>query len=264
MNKLLFLMFVPLLVWSEVHYAKVEPYRTVVLKSSVNGKVLEADLKNEAEFLSNRQIIHIDDRLDRVELNTTKQSLKLLHSMLKINEEMLVSLKESMERKESYYARINKLSTASRTQKDNAYGAFSAANTQYLSTHEKVMSLQKQILDMEYKLATLKQRIEDKNIVLTHYYLNTLLVQKGDFVVPGSALAKVDDIRRAKLVLFLNKTELKELKKKHVYIDGVETAYRVDKVWKTTDAKFISSYRAEIYVDAPKGQFSSLVKVELK
>jgi hypothetical protein len=30
------------------------------------------------------------------------------------------------------------------------------------------------------------------------------------------------------------------------------------------DEKFISSYRAEIYIPAPEGSFSKLVKVEIK
>jgi len=57
---------------------------------------------------------------------------------------------------------------------------------------------------------------------------------------------------------------LKGGRKKTVYIDGKKTGYRVNKVWDIADDKFISSYRAEIYVEKPEGFFSKLVKVELK
>jgi hypothetical protein len=74
----------------------------------------------------------------------------------------------------------------------------------------------------------------------------------------------VDDASRAKLVLFLEPEELANVKQKKVYINDKETELKVDKVWNVADEKYISSYRAEIYMPAPKGHFSELVKVELK
>jgi hypothetical protein len=159
---------------------------------------------------------------------------------------------------------MSKLSTVSKTQKDNAYNSFSSAKTQYLSTREKIISLKKQILDMEYKKAQLEDTIIKKSIVLSNKYLYKLLVQEGDFVTAGSSLAKVDDISHAKLVLFLDTDELGDLDKKDIYINDKKTEYKVNKVWKVTDEKFISSYRAEIYIDAPKKMFSTLLKVEIK
>ena len=95
-------------------------------------------------------------------------------------------------------------------------------------------------------------------------YLYEITVRKGDYVTPGSPLAKVVDASRAKLVLYLDPEELEGVEQKAVYLDGEKSEYKVDKVWKVADEKFISSYRAEIYLDAPEGSFSKLIKVELK
>ena len=95
-------------------------------------------------------------------------------------------------------------------------------------------------------------------------YLYEIKVRKGDYVAPGSALATVADVSRAKLVLYLEPSEIDNISQKSVYLDGEKTEYKVDKVWKVADEKFISSYRAEIYIPAPVGSFSKLMKVEIK
>ena len=252
------------LLCARVHYAKVEPYESVVLKSAVSAQVVHVDLDAEGEMVSGREIIHLDDRLDKADLAASRNSLELLKNMLQINREMVESLADALKRQRGYYERLSKLATASKTQKDTAFVTFVSAKNQYLSTREKIETLKKQILDMEYKIVKLEDMIAKKTIRPKERYLYKLSVRKGDFVNPGSPLATVQDLSRGKLTLFLEPEELKNVRGKRVYIDGNETDYRVDKIWNVADEKFISSYRAEIYVDKPKGFFSRLVKVELK
>jgi multidrug resistance efflux pump len=254
----------PFFLFAKVHYAKVEPYESVVLKSAVSGLVIGANYDLEGKSVISERIIHIDDNLDILNLNNSKQNIVLLKDMLKLNRDIASSLRNTMQRKEAYYKRISKLSTASKTQKDNAYSAYSAAKTQYLSTKEKIISLQKQIFDMQFKVAQLKDTVEKKSITLKDKYLNKLLVRVGDFVAPGTPLARVEDIKRAKLILFLEANELNGLASKSIYFDGNKTKYKIDKVWRVADEKFISSYRAEIVISAPKDIFSKLIKVEIK
>ncbi len=262
--KIFLLLVAPLLIFAKVHYAKVEPYESVVLKSAVSGLVVEVDLDAEGTLVNDKRVIHIDDILDKSSLSDTKQSIKLLEQMLGINQEIASSLSGTVNRQEGYYKRISKLSTASKNQKDNAYSTFTTAKTQYLTTKEKIVSLQKQIIDMKYKASQLEDIIVKKSIIPHNQYLYKLSVREGDYVAPGSALATLQDASRAKLVLFLEAEELKDLEKKVVYLDGKRTAYKVGKVWSVADEKFISSYRAEIYIPAPKGSFSKLVKIEIK
>jgi len=262
--KILLLLLTPLFIFAKVHYAKVEPYDSVVLKSAVSGLVLDVDLKAEGTMVTGKRVIHLDDVLDKESLKDTKQSVQLLEQMLGINQEIAGSLSESVKRQEGYFNRISKLSTASKTQKDNAYSTFTSAKTQYLSTKEKIVSLQKQILDMKYRVTQLEDSINKKSVLLNGKYLYKLMVRKGDFVAPGSPLARIDDAKRAKLVLFLEPGELADVREKTVYLNGERTDYKVNKVWRVADEKFISSYRAEIYIPAPKAMFSKLVKIELK
>jgi len=262
--KVLVWFLLPLFVFAKVHYAKVEPYESVVLKSAVSGLVLEADLDAEGTMVKEKRVIHLDDVMDKINLKDSQKSVGLLEQMISINQDIAESLGKTVRRQEGYYQRISKLSTASKTQKDSAFGSYTSAKTQYLSTREKIVSLEKQLIDMKYKVALLSDTIEKKSIVLKKRYLYKLMVRKGDFVNPGTPLANVQDISKAKLVLFLEPEELKDVRSKAVYIDGKKTDYRVNKVWNVADEKFISSYRAEIYLPAPKERFSKLMKVELK
>lgn len=262
--KILLLIFAPLLLLAKVHYAKVEPYESAVLKSAVSALVIDVDLESEGKMIERKRVIYLDDGLDRVNLKTSEESVLLLRQMLNINKDIANSLSETVKRQESYYHRINKLSTASKTQKDNAYSAFSSAKTQYLNTREKIVSLEKQILDMQDRIAQLKDSIFKKSIVLKKMYLYEIIVRQGDFVTPGSPLARVVDTSLAKLVLFLEADELAQIDQKTVYLDDKKTEYKVDKVWRVADEKFISSYRAEIYISAPEMSFSKLRKVEIK
>jgi len=262
--KLFLLLCTPLLLMAKIHYAKVRPYESIVLKSAVSALVLEVDLSSEGSLVKGKRVIYLDDTLDHANFMSAKQSLKLLEEMHNINVDVAQGLKETFKRQEDYFKRINKLSTVSKTQKDTAFSSFTAAKTQYLGTREKIVTLEKQILDMKYKMKQLEDSILKKSIVLDNKYLYKLMVRQGDFVNPGTALAQIEDISKAKLVLFLEPEELIDFEHKTVYINGEKTAYKVDKVWRVADEKFISSYRAEIYIPTPEGLFSKLLKVELK
>ncbi len=262
--KIIPVLVMPLFLFAKVHYAKVEPYETVTLKSSVSGLVIDADLDLEGKVVKSKRIIHIDDALDISSLKESKQSLVLLKEMLDLNEEIATTLKHSMHRQESYFKRISKLATASKTQKDNAFSAFSSAKSQYLSTREKIISLKKQMIDIQSKIDKLEDTVAKKSIVLKDRYLYKLLVRKGDFVAPGTPMARVDNISRAKLVLFLGEEELENIALKSIYIDEKKSTYKIDKIWKVADEKFISLYRAEVIIPAPRDIFSKLIKVEIK
>jgi disulfide oxidoreductase YuzD len=234
--KIILLILSPLWIFAGVHYAKIEPYDSVILRSAVSALVMDVDENAEGSVVHQKRVVLLDDRLDKMNLKISKTKLQ--------------TLSETLQRQESYFERMNSLKTASVSQKDTAYYSYASTKTQYL--------------DMQYKIAQLEDSIQKKSLVLQDKYLYKLMVRKGDFVAPGAALAKVMDTSKAKLVLFLEPEELKDLDKKEVYLNGKKTTYRVDKVWKVADEKFISSYRAEIYIDAPKEIFSTLLKVEIK
>ncbi len=262
--KYIFLLLTPLLLFSKVHYAKVEPFESITLKSAVSAQVTEAKLKLEGTNILSKTIIQLDDKLDKIKLASSKSSLKLINNMIKTNNNILSSLASSLERQKGYYNRISSIGSASKTQKDNAFYGYTNAKTQYFSTKEKIDSLKKQRLDLNYEIARLKDSISKKSIKLNNKFLYKLLVNRGDFVNMGTPLAQIKDLSSAKLVLFLEDEELESIKDKTIYIDDKPSDYKVSKVWKVADEKFISSYRAEIIIKNPKESFSKLLKVEFK
>jgi len=209
--KYILILFVPIKVFAKVHYAKVEPFESVVLKSAVSAQVVEVDLRAEGKMIRDKEVIRLDDHLDQVDLNASMKSQEMLRTMLGINQEIVSSLGDTLKRQKDYFERLNRLTTASKTQKDNAFSGFVSAKNQYLSTKEKIETLKKQILDMDYKIAKLKDSIEKKSIRPKERYLYKLAVRKGDFVNPGSPLATIQDHTRAKLTLFLEPSELKDI-----------------------------------------------------
>ncbi|MEA2046902.1 MAG: hypothetical protein U9O64_00485 [Campylobacterota bacterium] len=234
--KLFLFLCIPFLLVAKVHYAKIESYDSITLKSAVSALVMEVDLDAEGSIVDQKRVIYLDDRLDKINLEISKKNL--------------LTLRETLKRQESYFQRIDRLKTTSETQKDNAFYSFANAKTQYL--------------DLKFKVAQLEDSISKKSIILDNKYLYKLMVRKGDYVNPGTALAEIKDASKAKLVLFLEPEEILGLEKKIVYLNDEKTEYKVDKVWKMADEKFISSYRAEIYIPAPRGVFSKLMKVEIK
>jgi len=254
---------VPAMLFGKVHYAKVEPYESATIKASVSGTVTRADQRMEGSILGDKAFVQIDDVLDRKNLKNTEESIKLFEENLKINKEMLEGLKSTLENNKEYYERINELDTASKTQKDNAFAAYIAAKNQYLGIKEKITTLKKQIIDLKYKSAMLKDTISKKHMALPSKYLYKLMIHKGEFVAPGVPVAVVDDISRAKVEIFVDSDEIGDLKKKTIYINDKPTNIRINKIWKVADTQYVSSYRVRLILP-PEYPFSKLLKIELK
>jgi len=263
MKNPLLLLLTPLFVFAKVHYAKIEPYETITLKAAVSAQVTKASVNLEGTTVS-QTIIKLDDKLDLIKLASSKKSLNLIENMIETNENILASLAESLNRQEEYSQRIEGMMSASKTQKNNAFYTYTNTQNQYFSTQEKIDSLKKQKLDLKYEIARLKDSIAKKSIKVHHKFLYKLLVHKGDFVNMGTPLAQVQELTKGKLVLFLESEELKDIKSKTIYIDDKPTKFKVSKIWKVADEKFISSYRTEIIINHPKGNFSKLLKVDFK
>jgi len=206
-------------------------------------------------------IVKIDDKIDKIELNSTLSSLRLTKRMLRLNSNLLPSLKRSMERKRELYEMVAPLiDTTSINQKDSLYTSYITAKTQYFSTKEKILNLKSQIVTLKEKIATLRDRISKKSIRVSKRYIYSLDVKRGEFVNVGSLIATVYDISKAKLTLFLSSDELKNIDRKRIYIDGKATDFKFSKIYRIADSKNISSYKAENYFKSCPNIFKHLVK----
>ena len=247
---------------ADVHFAKLEPLDTVTIKAEASGKAIDVKSNLEGKK-ANGLIVHIDDSVNREDLKHSKESLLLIDKMIKINQQIAPMLKKSFEKKLNLYQKVAPLSSSSVSTKDNLYSAYISAKAQYSATLEKILNLKNQKVSLEQKIVQLKDIIAKKSIYVKDKYLYSLNVKRGEFITVGMPLAVVQDISKAKLTIYLNEDELSNLDTKTIYINGKKSNLKFSKVWKVADKKYISSYRAEIILDA-KDRFSKLIKVEVK
>lgn len=216
-------------------YAKLEPIESYQIKSSVNGKVIFANKNMEGKKAKNTKVIEIDSYVDRVDL---KQSLKKLDA---VNEMILLQDKN--------YKRLLKIKSKSGYEKDNQ--------------KINVVNLQVNKADILINIANLRDSIKNKKLIEKNYYIYDIVVNKGDYVTPGTLLYEAKDLSKGKLEIYVPINDIEKIKNKTIYLDGNKTDLKIDKIYDVADSKHISSYKVEIIVDNPKS-FSRLVKIEFK
>jgi len=249
--------------FAKEYYSKVEPYEILTIASNVSGQVTFADEKKEGKLLGKRAYVLIDDKLDRIELESVKKKIVLLTNTLKLNEEMQKNYEAMLVKKQRNYDNVKELKMKSVIEKDREFYDLVTTQNQLISTEKELDSLKVQINDLQLRAHQLQKSIADKSLAAKGYVLYQLSVKEGQVVNPGMELAKVADVSKAKLTLYLNSQDMKAAKKKTLYLNGKKTAYKVSRLWDIADSVHLSSYKAEIVIDAPE-YFSELMKVEFK
>lgn len=217
------------------YYAKIEPIKTYSVKSSVSGKVEFVNKNFEAKNLENTLVVKLDDKVNKIDLEQSMLKLKNLKQILKIEKNTL--------------AKFKKISSKSQFDRDNQ--------------KIKILNISSNISDLEVKIATLKDIIKNKNLYEKNSYLYNISVEVADYVNPGSLLYTAMDLSSGKLEIFVPISEVKTIKNKAIYLNGIKTDLKISKLYTIADTKHISSYKVEIIIPKPK-QFSSLVKIEFK
>ena len=251
------------IIFASEYYAKVEPIEIREISSNVSGLVISADEKNLGTLLLDEAYIEIDSELDTKELNYIKDKLEYLRNTVETNEEIVKNLDSSLVRKRKNYERVEKLKIKSQIEKDREYYDLISSENQLLSTKKEIQNLKVQITDLKLRYAVLNRSINDKNLKAEGFILYELNVKPGQVVNLSTPLAKVADISKAKLTIYLNRDDLDDASKKTIYLDGEKTKYKISRVVNIADSKNISKYMAQIIIKSPK-VFSNLVKVELK
>ncbi len=216
-------------------YAKLEPIESFQVKSSVSGKVVYSNEQIEGKKAKNTKIIEIDSYVDRIDLEQSNNKLKAINEMMKIEE--------------NNYNRLLKVSSKSGFEKD----------TQKV----KVINFQTTKADILIRIANLKDSIKNKKLIEKSNYIYNIAVKKGNYVTPGTLLYESKDLSRGKLEIYVPIADIEIIKNKKIYIDGKETALKIDKIFNVADSLHISSYKVKILIDKPK-VFSRLVKIEFK
>ena len=230
----LFLLTITTIFASE-YYAKLEPIESYQIKSAVSGKIIYSNSKIERLKANNSTIIEIDSMVNKVELEQSRNKLKYIDEMIKIET--------------NNYDRLNQVSSKSAFEKD----------TQKL----KVINLESLKADMIVKIDTLKDTISNKKLIEKSNYIFNIAVKEGDYVNPGTLLYEAKDLSKGKLEIFVPIAQIEEIKNKEIFLNGVKSDIKISKIYEIADSTNISSYKVELILENAK-IFSRLVKIEFK
>jgi small-conductance mechanosensitive channel len=250
-------------VFAKVYYSKVEPYEVRDISSNVSGLVLFTDEESLGKKLSEKIYLKIDSELDVDELKSVQNKLKYLSDTIKANESILVNLKESLKRKRENYKQIEALKIKSRVEKDREFYDLVTSENLYLNTQKEINNLKVQMADLSHRQTQLQRSIKDKNLSDKGFVLYALSVKPGQVVGISTPLAKIADVSKAILTIYLDEADVKNAKNRVIYLDDVKSKYKISRVLSIADEKNISKYMAQIIIDSPE-LFSKLVKVEVK
>ena len=248
---------------AKVYYAKVEPFELRAISSNVSGLVLYADEDLIGTTLSSKPYIEIDSEVDRKELKYIQDKLEYMRDIVKVNESVLENLSKNLSKKRDNYKKVESLKFKSSVEKDREFYDLVSSENTYLNTIKDTNNLKIQISDLNLRKAQLTRSISDKNLNAEGFTLYSIAVRAGQVVGVSTPLAKIADISKAKLTIYLDESDLVGLNDKKVYLDGKLSEYKVSRVSNIADIKNISKYMAQIIIKSPK-VFSKLVKVELK
>lgn len=217
------------------YFAKVEPIKSYTIKASVSGKILYANNSLESKTVNNALIVKLDDSIDNVDLQQSQKKLQNMQQILKLQDETLEKFK--------------KVSSKSKFDRDNQ--------------RIVILNTASTINDLKTKIATLKDRIKNKNLKEKNSYIYDVAVEVGDYVAPGTLLYTAMDLSQGKVEIFIPIDDALSIKDKVIYLDDKKTDLKITKLYNVADSKHISSYKCEIIIPKPK-TFSKLVKIEFK
>jgi len=250
-------------IFANVYYAKVEPYELREISSNVSGLVTYTNENLIGSKLNKKAYIKIDAILDKKELSYIEEKLKYMQETLNSNKVILINLEKLLNKKRKNYENVSALKFKSKVEKDKEFYNLITSENLYLNTQKEIQNLKIQIVDIKLRKAQLQRSISDKNLVADGFILYDIYVKSGKVVGVSTLLAKIADISKAKLTIYLDEIDMLNSKNKIIYIDGKKTSYKISRILNIADSKNISKYMAQIIIKSPK-LFSKLVKVELK
>lgn len=235
MRILILFIFIITNILANEYYAKLEPIESYQVKAAVAGKVIFSNSQIKGLKADNTTIVELDSSVDKVELEQSKNKLKFIDEMLKIEQ--------------NNYDRLNQVTSKSAFEKD----------TQKL----KVINLESSKADMLIKIENLKDTISNKKLVEKSNYIFNIAVKEKDYVTPGTLLYEAKDLSKGKLEIFVPIAQIEEIKNKEIYLDGIKSDIKISKIYDVADSTNISAYKVELIVTNAQ-QFSRLVKIEFK
>jgi hypothetical protein len=227
--------------------ARVIPFDEYDVKAAVSGKVIFADKNLEAKNLKNKTVVKLDDYQEKVDINNTKMQINILKQEIE-NQKAIVK------RKRETYLKYKNLKTKSQVEKDLKF-------YDYMASYNQLLNLKSQLSNLIDNLKKLKDIVNKKNIRVSGY-LYKLYINRDDYATPGRLIAKVYDISKQKLYIYVPIEKIETIKNKKVYINGKLSNFKITKIWKVPDEQYITSYKVELIGSGLK--FGDVVSVAFK
>lgn len=226
-------LLLPIFLFANNYMAKIEPKDEFSIYANTNGEITYLD-KNKEMSVVNGVVVKIDNNLE-------KENLKLYQAQLNLLNEKLVIL-------QNYYTKFKNITGKSDYEKDEKY--------------MEIIELKNSIKNLELSVIDTKNTLDKKEISLNNLYLKEFVVNKYDYVNTGTKIATAYDISNAKLVVYLNSEDFKEIKNKEIFLDGKKSTAKIKKLDIIPDKTFISAYKLELEIDSK--EFGKSVNVEFK
>jgi len=227
--------------------SRVEPIDTYNIKASVSGRVVKTYKNLENKILKNALIVKLDDTQEEIELKNIKKQIEIIKQKIK-------NQKEIVKRKEYIYQKYKNLKTKSLEAKNIKF-------YDYINAKNQLLNLQSSLSNLLANQEKLKDIINKKNIKWSGY-LNEITISKDDYVAPGMVIGKGYDINKQKLYIYVPIDKIDEIKNKKVYINGKLSNFKIYKIWKVPDEKYITSYKVELLGNGLK--FGDIVDIKFK
>ena len=240
-----FIIFLAVILFS--YEGQVLPFEEYDIKADVSGKVVKTFKNLENSNLTNSLIIKLDDSDEKIDLKNIENQIEILKA--EINNQ-----KEVVKRKRELYLRYENLKTKSFESKSLKF-------YDYINAKNQLLNLKSNLSNLIAKRDKLKDLIKKKNIRYSGY-LSEILVSTQDYVTPGRLIAKGYDLSKEKIYIYIPIDKVEKIKSKQVYINGKKSNFKISKIWKVNDSKYVTSYKVELVGKGLK--IGDIVKVDFK
>jgi len=215
--------------------AIIKPYNSWSILAQKSGEVTKLEIGDELKY-HKKLILELDHKLEDRQLNNYKNKLKIIQQQLDINKKNYDAIK-NMTRKSKFDKNAKELS--------------------YLSTKAT-------IYDIKNTIATLEDTISKKMIFLNGEYLKKIHVNLGEYVNIGTKLLTLEDHRAIRVIIYVSANDIKNLRDKKIQIDGkIDNTYIIDKISRSPDETYISSYRVEFVKYGARDDLGKMLSIHI-
>lgn len=220
------------------YVGKIEPYKKIVLKSEVMGKVSYLNSASSFVYAKKHIILKIDSKEDLIRLDSLKQRLKATKEIYKIS-------KSTFDKKKS-------IKSLSKNEKDKEKLNMLMKKQSYISLSE----------NLKLQLSN----INKKTFIVENKYIGKIYPKENEFVSTGSIIADTYDISKKKIIIFVNQEDIDKIKQKSIFINDNPSEFFIESISNVVDSKYISSYQVVLLEnnDNIHFRFGDIVQIGFK